>query len=108
MVFLFIILAAIASACADRVETTIHFNASIFSHLNPKWWSKVGAADIKKIPFTNYPPNFWHLCKSTMICSLLATPFFYHILIHPIVDYVIFGVVYNVVFEQFYSHILKS
>lgn len=108
MIFVLIILAAILNACMDRVETFIHFNDSVFYKLNPRFYSKMDSADAWRLPFTQYPVNFWHLCKSGMLCCLLATPFCYNILIQPIVDYVIFGITYNVVFEQFYSRILKK
>lgn len=51
--------------------------------------------------------DFWHLCKSAMICLLLAVPFVYTEVFNPIVDYILLGILYNVTFEQFYSRILK-
>lgn len=109
MSVLLVILAAIFNACMDRVETVISFNNSVFSTLNPLWWSKANSADVvKKIPFTQYKPDFWHLCKSAMICLLLAVPFFYKPIIGGFIDYVLLGILYNVVFEQFYSKILKK
>lgn len=51
--------------------------------------------------------DFWHLCKSGMICSLLAIPFVYQEVFNPIVDYIFLGVLYNVTFEQFYAKILR-
>lgn len=103
-----VILAAIFNSCMDRVETVISFNDSIFSKYNPLWWSKAQSADVvKKIPFTGYKPDFWHLCKSAMICLLLALPFVYTEVFNPIVDYILLGILYNVTFEQFYSKILR-
>ena len=108
MAFILVVIAAIANACMDRVETTIHFNASVFRDLNPKFFSKVDSAGAKRLPFTNYPINFWHICKSVMICSLLAIPFVHNTLFHPLIDYVIFGLLYNITFELFYSKILRK
>jgi hypothetical protein len=107
MIFALIILAAILNACMDRVETFIHFNDSVFYKLNPKFYSKMDSSEHAR-RILNYKIDFWHLCKSGMLCCLLATPFCYNILIQPIVDYVIFGITYNIVFEQFYSRILKK
>ncbi len=105
---LLVILAAIFNACMDRIETIISFNDSVFSKYNPLWWSKAQSADVvNKVPFTNYKPDFWHLCKSGMICSLLAIPFVYQEVFNPIVDYIFLGVLYNVTFEQFYAKILR-
>jgi len=108
MAFILIILAAIANACMDRVETTIHFNNSVFSNLKASWWCKEQSWQTKYIPFTHYKPDFWHLCKSVMICSLLAIPFVHNTLFHPLIDYVIFGLLYNITFELFYSKILRK
>ena len=102
-----VVMAAFFSACADRVETPIHFNDSVFHNLKPRFYSKVDSSGANRIPFTNYPFNFWHICKSGMICSLLATSIFYSIMINRLVDYLCLGLIYNIVFEQFYSHILK-
>ncbi len=107
MIFLLIILAAIFNACMDRVETFIHFNDSVFCKLNPKFYSKMDSSNYA-YRIINYKVDFWHLCKSAMLFCLLATPFFYDIIFIPILDYIIFGILYNVVFEQFYSRILKK
>lgn len=108
MILILVILAAIFNACMDRVETIIAFNDSVFYGLNPFWWCKAKSANVvKKIPLTNYKPDFWHLCKSAMICSLLALPFFYKEFLCEAADYIILGLLYNAVFEQFYSKILR-
>lgn len=107
--FVFIIVAAILNACMDRVETKISFNDSIFWRKDPHFYCKpISAGKVKFIPMTRYRPDFWHLCKSGVICCLLAVPFFYTIIVYPFLDYILMGLVYNVVFEQFYSKILKD
>jgi hypothetical protein len=109
MAVILVIFAALFNAIMDRVETTISFNDSVFNKLNPLWWCKAQSADVvKKIPFTAYKPDCWHLSKSAMICLLLAIPFFYKPIIGGFIDYVLLGILYNIVFEQFYSKILKK
>lgn len=109
MAIILVIIAAIFNAIMDRVETTIAFNDSVFYKLNPLWWCKAQSADVvKKIPFTNYKIDCWHLSKSAMICSFLAIPFFYKPIIGGFVDYVMLGILYNVVFEQLYSRVLRK
>ena len=107
MAFILIILAAIVNACMDRVETFIHFNDSVFHKLNPKFFSKMDSSEAAKRVF-NYKIDFWHISKSVMICSLLAIPFVHNTLFHPLIDYVIFGLLYNITFELFYSKILRK
>ena len=46
MAFILIILAAIANACMDRVETTIHFNNSVFNENELEASSKNPASPI--------------------------------------------------------------
>ena len=107
MAFILIVIAAIANACMDRVETFIHFNDSVFRKLNPRFYSKMDSSEhARKV--LNYKIDFWHLCKSIMICSLLAIPFVHNTLFHPLIDYVIFGLLYNITFELFYSKILRK
>lgn len=104
-----VIIAAFFNAIMDRVETTISFNDSVFNKLNPLWWCKDQSANVvKRIPFTNYRPDCWHLNKSAMICAFLAIPFFYKPIIGGFVDYVMLGILYNVVFEQLYSRVLRK
>lgn len=107
MISILIILAAFFNACMDRVETFIHFNDSIFYKLNPKFYSKMESSEYA-YKIINYKVDFWHLCKSGMICCLLATPFFYNTIFIPVIDFIIFGIIYNVVFENFYSRILRK
>ena len=73
------------------------------------WWCKpIAAHNVGFLPLTKYRPDFWHLCKSTMICSFCASIVFYKPIIFPILDFVILGITYNLVFNLFYNNLLLN
>lgn len=106
---LLIAFAAICKACAD----------ALFSHpqtfpFKGKFWV-VYTAGQKYLPFTKYPLNAWHVANSLMIISFIAAPFFYWPVVElftpfwdSVVDFVICGTVFNLVFNLFYNHIFKK
>lgn len=106
---LFVSIAAIFNSIMDRVGDGTAFSRSIFSHLNPKWWSKeVSWEYVKFLPFTKYRPDAWHLSKSGMIVFITLAIVFYNKQIHWGVDFLILGTLWNLVFNTFYNHIFKK
>lgn len=110
-----VILAAILFACMDRVSSPGEFGNSIFKHLNIKFYSKADSTDARRIPFTDYPLNFWHLCKSAAIGCLLGLIFTSSYLlfienfwVRNSTEYVILGTLFIQTFNLFYNHVLKS
>lgn len=53
----------------DSIEDKTHFDESPFKSKNPKFWLKSAAWQAKRLPFTKYPWNAWHIAKSGMIFS---------------------------------------
>lgn len=102
---LFIILAAICSACMDRVENE-NFYTSVFKSLNEKFWYKRESWKYAYKIF-GYKFDFWHLSKSAMIVSLVFAIILY-VPVLGIVDFVLFGLIWNLTFNLFYYRILKS
>jgi hypothetical protein len=106
--FLLFALAAFFNSVMDRLETEISFNDSVFSKLNKDWWCKpISAHKVKFLPLTKYRPDGWHISKSLMIFCLAGsiaayTPLFGW------VDFIMLGVVWNLVFELFYANILRK
>jgi len=108
LTYIFIALAAICNALMDKVETTISFKDSRFKNKKVAFWCKpISAHNVKFIPFTKYRPDAWHLAKSTMIVLWCLAIVFYHSFI-PVIDFVVMGIVYNLVFNIFYNHIFKT
>lgn len=106
MAYLLILLAAIANACMDRVETPIHFDDSIFHNKNKLFYSKVASSQKAFIPGTKYRFDFWHLCKSIMIILLVTAIVTYVPIFSPLIDFCVMGIIWNQTFSFFYHKLL--
>jgi len=102
---IFIALAAFLNAVMDRIEYGAAFRVSIFRNLNPKFWQKNVSWEYAKKVF-GWKFDAWHVSKSLMIISFTFGIVFYKPILG-IVDILIFGAVWNVVFNVFYNNILK-
>ena len=115
-----VMLAAICNVVMDVIS--FHYTKSIFSKLNPKWWNPSiswknkyvdwdgGIRTEKTIWGIKYPTaltDAWHLFKSTMIVLIVLSIVLYTPFINPLVDFVIIGIGWNVVFNLFYNKIFK-
>lgn len=135
--FLFLSLAAIANAVMDRLADKPHFDSSIFSKLNPNFWSKEvswrnkykdidgdGEGDIAggfrfRAPFTilNNFLDSWHIFQGLWgSFMILATVYFdkclFYIDCDPkwygyIILFAVFSTLYISVFNIFYNHVFK-
>jgi divalent metal cation (Fe/Co/Zn/Cd) transporter len=115
-IILSIVFLMCASACNAVMDTlSHHYYVSIFSRLNPKFWDPAVSWEFaKKIKYTKYKVDAWHLFKSLMIIFICLSvlvmarsqaPITHHI-IGWIIDLVVYGCVWNLVFNYFYNHIL--
>jgi hypothetical protein len=105
---LFIALAAVLNAVMDSVEYETAFEKSIFNRYNPKWWCKsISWKYVKFIPFTKYRPDAWHLAKSGMIVFLLLAVVVYTNDFIPFMDFVLLGLIWNMIFNLFYNKIFR-
>jgi hypothetical protein len=121
----FIIIAAIANALMDSVETSIAFRKSIFKNRNPKWWNKeVSHLYVGFLPHTKYRPDAWHLAKSTMIfflilaivvyspifsqlyCLFIESDFWSNFL-GAVSDLIFYGIFWNIAFNTFYNKVFR-
>lgn len=116
-----VILAAICNAVMD--VTSFHYEKSIFSKLNPKWWNPYISWKNKYVNWDGgkrtektiwlgikYPTaltDAWHLFKSTMITLLVLAIVLYTPFINLYVDFAIIGIGWNVAFNLFYNKIFK-
>lgn len=92
----------------DRVGDDTAYSRSVFSRYNPKWWSKIVSWEyVKFLPFTKYRPDAWHLAKSGMILFLCLAIVVYDPKGIRVVDFLIFGAAWNIVFNVFYNKIFK-
>jgi hypothetical protein len=103
--YILISLAASMSAIMDRTENLVAFNRSVFNHLSPKFWCKEISWQYSKKIF-RYKLDAWHLAKSTMIVSGVCAAVFGESSGNWMLDIVIAGVIWNVVFNLFYHKIL--
>ena len=103
---LFVILASICNALMDIVENE-NFFTSKFKNLDQKFWYKRESWKYAKKIFS-YKLDAWHLSKSAMIVFLCLAVVNYDVIIYPIVDFLIFGILWNAIFNVFYNHLFKS
>lgn len=103
-----ILLAAICKAVADTLYH--HYDTSVFASLNPKFWNPVVSCNyVKFLPFTKYRPDAWHIANSAMIVSFITAAVVRDSVFHSwLINLVMLGVVFNLVFGVFYDKILKA
>ena len=100
-------LAALFNSIMDTLEEG-HFGKSVFRNLNPKFWYKYESWKYAKKIF-GYPVDAWHISKSLMIiCLAAATAPSVTIFPHYWLNFAALGVLWNLVFNVFYNHILKK
>ena len=104
MSLIFVTIAAILNAVMDILENEHYFD-SIFKNKNQKFWYKRESWKYA-LMLGGYRFDAWHIAKSLMIVSMVAAIVFYESIIG-IFDIVIFGFIWNVVFNLFYNKILK-
>lgn len=66
-------MSAAANAVADTLENKVAFEASIFSHKDPKFWCKEVSWIYAKRIF-GYKIDMWHLVESLQVLILIAIP----------------------------------
>lgn len=105
---LLISLAAIFKAVADTLQH--HFDTSVFSKLNLKFWNPVVSCEFAPfIPFTKYRLDAWHLANSGMIiCFIAAASINDSIFSFWIINLTMLGIIYNLIFELFYGKIFRK
>ncbi len=104
---LFWITAAILWAVADKVETRIAYNTSIFEgHDSIFWCKEIAAWHMPFVPFTTYRPDAWHLSKSIILILMALAILCYKPIVSPLVDFILLGAAWNLVFNIFYNKIL--
>lgn len=100
--YILIALAALLKAVADTCQD--HYGISIFQNWNPKFWNKAVSWQDKKFLGIVVLDAF-HLSYYGVFGCLFALPFFslnalgYY-------NYLLFWLIYFIIFELFYSHIL--
>jgi hypothetical protein len=103
-----ITLAAIFKAIADTLDD--HFDTSVFRSKNPLVWD-ANHSTVRKWWITNYKPDPWHICNSLLIVCFSAA-----IIVNDTdyfnvpwwADLIGIGLVFNLVFEVFYSKWLRK
>lgn len=100
-------IAALLNAIMDTLEEG-KFTNSIFKKLDPKFWYKYESWKHAKMIF-GYRLDAWHICKSLMImCLAGATAHGMTIFPNYWLNFIALGVVWNIIFNVFYNHILKK
>lgn len=103
---LLISLAAIFKALADTLQH--HFDTSVFSKLNQKFWNPVVSCDHAKfIPFTKYRMDAWHIANSGMITAFIVAVVFATPVKYWWLSIIICGIIFNLVFNLFYNQIFR-
>lgn len=117
LTIIFLVIAAICKAVKDTVE--FHFDYSIFSKFNAKYWNPSISwknkykEDLKTPKFWGSTTVFvmftdaWHLFDFLQLVSFLLAIIFYDKMIYFVADFVIFYIIFCCIFELFYSLIFK-
>ena len=99
------LLASIFSSIADIVENE-NISSSVFSKLNQQFWYKRESWKYATKIF-NYKLDAWHLSKSLMICSFVLSAITYQTIVSRPVDFILFGLSYNLNFNLWYHVVLR-
>jgi hypothetical protein len=101
--YIFLGFASICNAIMDTL--THHFSQSIFRNKNDKFWNpNISWQYNNFLPLTKYRVDAWHLFKSAMIifiCLAIVSAKKLNI-----IDFVLLGSLWNLVFNIFYNHVL--
>lgn len=109
MTILFVILAAICNAVMDCLEYDTVYDKSIFRKYNPKWWLKSVSWQYSNfLPFTKYRLDGWHLFKSLTIFNMMGAVVVYTPIVNFLIDFVILGTIWIVIFNLFYNKIFRK
>lgn len=114
MISISLILFAVAAAINALMDTLEHhFSTSIFRKLDQRFWNPLVSWKFVRRIF-GYPIDAWHLLKSSMIILIvMAITFHGQIIIYELfnmsffVEIFVYGVVWNLVFNIFYTWIFK-
>lgn len=82
-----------------------HFEKSIFADMNPKFWNPNVSWKYAKKVF-GYKIDAWHLFKSAMIICLCLSVVSYSEICVWWVDFFIFGLVWNTIFNIYFNKTL--
>lgn len=95
-----IILAGVCKAIADTLQH--HFSTSVFKYCNPRFWDpRISWNHVRFIKWTKYQPDAWHLANSLMIFCFVGA------VANNWIEFLVGGVLFNLVFNIFYNKILK-
>lgn len=107
MSLVFFSLAALFNSLMDILEYSAIFNKSRLKNLNAKWWCKdFSWKYVKFLPYTKYRPDGWHISKSLMVIFMVLSAITYKSLFGWW-DFLIYGAVWNGVFNLFYNKIWR-
>jgi hypothetical protein len=95
-------LAAVANACMDALWS--RFSRSVFKNQDPKWWNPNVSWQYQPL-YLGYRIDAWHLAKTGMVGFIALAIVLYKPLLGWY-DVLLAGVVWNAVFELFYSKLL--
>ena len=82
-----------------------HFEKSCFSELDPKFWNPNVSWKYAKKVF-GYKIDAWHLFKSMMIICVVLSAINYQGIISMWVDFVLYGIIWNVIFNIYFNKVL--
>lgn len=101
-----ICIAAFLNAVMDTLQ--FHFFISKFKNLDMKFWNPESSWKVDPLPGTKYKPDAWHLSKSLCIIMLCMAVVFYTPLLGKAYDFILAGVLWNLVFNLSYNKFLKA
>jgi hypothetical protein len=107
LTILFISLAAVFKAISDTLKD--HFSVSVFKWKDPRFWNpEISYKYVGFIRFTRYRPDAWHLSNSGMIICFCLAAVIHQPVLSWYYELAIAGLLFNLIFNVFYNHLLKS
>lgn len=93
-------------ALADTLSH--HFGTSVFKGWDSTFWDAQVAWQYHHfLPLTRYPVDGWHLANSAMILFFLLSVMTYQRLTKWYFELLVYGALFNLIFNLFYDHILR-
>ena len=105
LTYFLVIVAAFFNAVMDVLLW--HFDKSVFSKYNPKWWNPSISWQYVPLIFNWMRFDAWHIAKTAMLLCLMAAIHLYSSVLGW-VDIFTLYLVWGITFELFYSKILRK
>ena len=104
--YILVAIAAIINALMDVLENENFYESTITKNWNPNFWYKRESWK-HSTRILGYRVDGWHICKTLWICLLMAAIVLYKPVL-PYWDFIVLGIIHNIIFSITYHKIFKA